>query len=195
MQKSIGPAPSLGVAPYGEAPPELYEASRWYACRTRSRAEKKVESLFARSGIEGYLPLVVQERQWADRRKRVALPLLPGYLFARFQLGKIGEVLRTPGVVAVAEPNGYPTPVREEELEAVRCLVSGVNETGRVPSSSDFLESGEEVMVQDGPFQGMRGILTEKRGKRRVVIRISALRHAISIEMERELLRAAPSRM
>ena len=103
---------SLDVRP--AAPPELYRVARWYVCRTRARAEKQVERLLVRSGVECYLPLIEQERQWVDRRKLVAFPLFPGYVFAQFTLCQIHEILRTPGVVTILRTNGYPSPMCDD---------------------------------------------------------------------------------
>ena len=170
-------------------PPEPYRVPRWYACRTRARAEKQVDRLLARSGVECYLPLIEQERQWTDRRKRVAFPLFAGYLFARFDLCNIHKVLRTPGVVTIVRTNGYPTSLRDEEIDSVRRMVDGVNRTGIVPSPVDYVETGQEVVVTDGPFQGMRGMLLQTRGGTRVLVRLSAIRQAMSVELDRAALR------
>lgn len=172
---------------------DAYKVPRWYACRTRSRAEKQVDRLFSGAGFESYLPLVELERQWADRKKRVAFPLFPGYVFARFRLGEMHEILKTPGVVTVVRVNGYPTPIREEELESVRRLVAGVNQTGVMPSPSDYLEEGQEVVVAEGPFKGMYGVLLEVKGKASVVVRLSAIRQAVRVTLDRRLVR--PARM
>lgn len=171
------------------APPELYERPHWYACRTRARAEKKVETRLERSGIETFLPLVEREREWADRTKRVAMPLFPGFVFARFPLTRLQPVMTTYGVATVLRPNGYPTPVRTEEIDSLRRLVEGANATGTAPEPADFLEPGEEVLVVSGPFQGMRGVLLEKRGGARVAVRIEALRQATSVEVGRGAVR------
>lgn len=170
-------------------PPELYAEPRWYACRTRSRAEKAVARRLAGSGLESYLPLLRQERQWADRMKRVEMPLFPGYVFARFDLTRLHEVIVTPGVATVVRANGQPTPLREVELESVRALVAGANETGMVPSAVPELEAGRQVVVAEGPFQGVRGTLVEERGAHRVVVRLGAVRQAVAIEIDRRLLR------
>jgi hypothetical protein len=47
------------------------------------------------------------------------------------------------------------------------------------------------VIVAHGPFSGIRGVLVEDRGRSRVVIRLSALRKALSVELPREIVRAA----
>lgn len=173
-----------------DAPAELYRAPHWFACRTRARAEKQVARLLDERGIECYLPLVDRERQWADRTKVVAFPLFPGYVFARFELTALHDVITTPGVVTVLRPNGYPTPVRDDEVEAIRALVRGANETGSPPEPADYLEPGDPVVVTDRPFEGMRGVLIEHRGGARVAVRIDALRQAASVALDRSVLEA-----
>src|SRR2546425_62460 len=166
---------------------------RWYACRTRPRAEKLADRLLRLRGVESYLPLLEQVRQWTDRRKRVGFPLFPGYVFARFGSGMVHEVLRTPGVVTIIRNDGCPTPVRAEELESIRILVACVNAGNAPPEPVEFLQAGQEVLVARGPFSGIRGVLVEDRGRARVVIRLSTLRKALSVELPRENLRAAAS--
>ena len=182
----FGPGP-------GDARGELYGASTWHACRTRGRAEKKVDRLLAGAGIESYLPLIVREREWADRRKRVAFPLFPGYIFARFKLTELYDVLRTPGLVTVVQLDGHPTPVRDEEIDSVRALVEGVNATGHLPTPGDYLLPGDEVEVVEGPFRGMRGVLLQERGDVRVVVRLASIRLAVGVEMNRQFLQPAQS--
>jgi len=174
--------------PQGHASPEVPGVSRWYVCRTRSRAEKQVERLIAGAGFGVYLPVVERERQWSDRIRRVGFPLFPGYIFVRFRPDELLTVLRTPGVSSVLRQNGHPTPVREAELESVRVLVRGANHTGVAPFPVDFMEPGEGVLVVSGPFHGMRGQLLEERGSTRVVVQIWAMKQATSVELSRELV-------
>lgn len=163
---------------------------RWYVCRTRARAEKRVDRLLSSRGIESYVPVVEQVRQWSDRTKRIGFPLFPGYVFARFRLALIHELLGTPGIVTVVQVNGHPTPLRDEELESVRVLVCGLNRTGELPKPVQYVEVGEEVIVTRGPFVGVRGVLAEVRGRTRVVVRLSVLRQAVSIELPRGCVQA-----
>ncbi len=166
-------------------PHRLYRRPHWFACKTRSRSEKKTALLLGRQGIDTYVPLVKREREWSDRTARVGFPVFPGYIFARFDLTRLHEVLGLPLVAAVARPNGYPTPVREEVLESVRRMVEGANEAGVMPQPEDFLAVGDPVKVVSGPFEGMEGILIEVKGTTRVAIRIPVLRQASSVEVSR----------
>lgn len=172
-----------------DPPPRVYTCSAWYACRTRARSEKKVRQLLQSLGVESYLPVVEKTREWSDRSKRVEFPLFPGYIFARFALMRLQDILRTPGLVEVVRMNGHPTPVREEELESVRSLVQGTKDTGVEPRSHEYLIRGQEVEVVLGPFQGLSGLLVEMRGTTRVVVQLSAIRLAVSVELSPRAVR------
>jgi transcription antitermination factor NusG len=163
--------------------------ARWYACRTRSRAEKKVLTALESRRVEAYLPLIPRDRQWADRIKKVHFPLFPGYVFARFDLGGLGHVIQTPGLTEIVGVGGRPVAVSDQEIESVQALVYGVERTGLEPHASDYLVVGEAVEVIDGPFRGMQGTLLDIRGETRVVVRLGAIRQALGVEMERRYLR------
>ena len=171
------------------SPLEVYEETKWYVCRTRARAEKRVGELLGRAGYDAYVPLVVRERQWADRRKLVAFPLFPGYAFARFGLTQYDDVLSTPGLVEVVRANGHPSPVHPEELESVRLLVAGAEKMGIEPDPVDFCEPGDPVRVTRGPFSGMTGLLLHRRGAAQVAVRLTSIRQALSIVLDRAYIR------
>jgi transcription antitermination factor NusG len=163
--------------------PDSVDGSRWYACRTRARAEKKVDRLLSAAGVTSYVPLVERVRTWSDRSKRVAFPLFPGYVFARSTLASLPEIVRTPNLIEIVRVNGAPTPIRETEIESIRSLVHGSQLVGEEPSVHEYLVRGQEVRVTQGPFQGMQGILTEVRGKTKIIVRLAAIRQAVSVEM------------
>ncbi|MBM4277986.1 MAG: antitermination protein NusG, partial [Deltaproteobacteria bacterium] len=53
----------------------------WYAIYTQSRHEQKVNDRMLKKKIETFLPLIEKWSRRKDRRKRIHLPLFPGYLF------------------------------------------------------------------------------------------------------------------
>ena len=79
--------------------------------------------------------------------------------------------------------NGAPTPIRETEIESIRSLVHGSQAIGQEPAAHEYLVRGQEVRVMQGPFKDMVGILTEVRGKTKIVVRLTAIRQAVSVEM------------
>jgi transcription antitermination factor NusG len=172
------------VIPNDGTPPELYLDSHWFVFGTRARAEKQVERMIRHAGIEVFLPLVERESRWADRVKRIGFPLFPSYVFVHFRLAELNDVLPLPGVTGVLTPNGYPTPVREEEMDSLRRLVHGSSVSGVVPAPTptDLLRPGSEVRVVSGPFEGMRGCCSKTAAGRgwRCTSRRSGRRRASS---------------
>lgn len=161
----------------------------WYACYTRSRHEKQVDRLLQERGFETFLPLVPRVSQWKDRRKVVEWPLFPSYVFGRFEAEDMQRVLATPGVAGLVKTNGRPARIDDAELENVRrfahALAGGEVEVEQRP----FLTEGEWVEVMDGPFQGIRGIVVQRRNRRRVLIGLKAIGQALEIDIDTRALR------
>lgn len=152
----------------------------WYAVRTRSRHEKVVRDQLAAKSLEPFLPLWTRWSRWKDRRKQIAIPLFPGYCFAHFQLAEKLLVLKTPGVVGIVGVNGTIESVSSEEIEAIRTLVNGPLRYDPCP----FLAEGMEVEVVRGPLMGVRGRLLRKDRGARLVISVTLIRQAASVEID-----------
>jgi transcription antitermination factor NusG len=176
------------------APAALYLEPRWYACYTRARHEKQVHELLLQRGRESYLPLVPQLRQWKDRKKLVELPVFPSYVFSRFTLRDVHDILTIPGVSTIVRSNGYPTPIADREIENVRKFADALAETGTLPEIRPLITEGQWVRVQEGPFNGVEGIVLEQRGRKRVLVGLKAIGHGLEIDVDTRVLRliAAP---
>ena len=53
----------------------------WYVLRTRPNFEKKVNLQIIKKKIVTFLPLIPTIRIWSDRKKKIFIPLFPGYIF------------------------------------------------------------------------------------------------------------------
>src|SRR5581483_6668329 len=73
-------------------------AYRWYPVYTHPRAEKKACQALVSKGIETYLPLRRQQKQWSDRKKWVDEPFIKSYLFVHITEHDQTEVLMTRGI-------------------------------------------------------------------------------------------------
>jgi transcription antitermination factor NusG len=167
----------------GHAPELLYDAPHWYACYTRSRHEKAVEALLLRQQIESYLPTTVRESQWQDRRKLVRFPLFPGYVFGRFTLRQLSQVLSTRGVATVVSARGYPSPIPDAEIESVRRVSLAVASGAAELHPAALMQKGNWVRVCAGPFVGVEGVVVERRGRRRVLVGISAIGQGVEVDI------------
>lgn len=175
---------AVTFAPDRESTPRaLYYTPKWYACSTRSRHEKQVGHLFGRRGIESFLPLVSQVSQWKDRKKTVLWPLFPGYIFCRFALKDLSQVLTTRGVAAVIGIRGHPEPIAAAEIESVRLCARAASAADIVLVPAPLVSEGRRVRISAGPFLGVEGIVLEHRGRGRVLVGIAAIRQGVEVDV------------
>jgi transcriptional antiterminator RfaH len=164
----------------------------WYACYTRARHEKRVQALLEERGFEVYLPLIDRVRQWKDRRKTVHWPLFPSYVFSRFDIRDAHRVLAVPGVSWLVKSNGRAAPIAAEELQNVRRFVNALKTAGLEPEPRPFLAKGDWVEVMGGALKGVRGVIVESRGRRRVVIGLQVIGQGLEVDINTDLLRRLP---
>jgi len=179
-----------------QVPQVLYEEPRWYACYTHGRHEKRVAAQLLERGIESYLPLLSHARRYKDRTATVTLPVFPSYVFGRFALRDLRQVLTTFGVATVVRSRGYPAPIPDAEIEQVRRMMERAELSGVEPELEEMVE-GERVRVVGGPFQGVEGVVVQRRGTERVLVGLHAIGQGLSVEVERshlESCRTAPDR-
>lgn len=163
---------------------------RWYACYTRARAEKKVDELLPRAGIETYLPLMPRERQWADRKKMVDWPLFPSYVFARFALREISTVLRVPGVATVVRLGGEYVPLEESEIANIRRFADAIAQKGwDALQPVTYIDVGERVKVVNGPFVGVEGLVLRRKNRNRLLVGLSAIQQGFAVDIPAEYLK------
>ena len=155
---------------------------QWYALYTRSRFEKKLLVELASRQIEVFLPMREVLRQWKDRRKKIWIPLFPGYIFVNYVDTSENRyrVLNIPGAVRFVGICGRPDPVPEEQITAIRRFL----ETSLSIDPYPYIRIGTQVEVTAGPLAGVRGMLIEKRGKFRFVVQVDLIRQAVSVEID-----------
>lgn len=151
------------------------QTDSWFVIWTESRAEKKVEARIAALGLSAWLPTVTERHRWTDRWRNVICPLFPGYLFARS--GQVGwhEVLRTPGVLTVVKHEGRPALLSDGFVARLR---DAIERAGTAPEAVTRMVEyvpGDEVVVQEGPLSGLRGLVREVRGGRQIMIWVSEI--------------------
>lgn len=154
--------------------------ARWWALRTRARHEKQVRDRLAVGGIEQLLPTVMRLSQWKDRKKKIEVPLFAGYCFARFPWQDRLPVMQVPGVAQIVGGGHRPEPIPDEEIEALRALM-----TSTLPYDvHPYLKEGMPVEVIRGPLEGVRGILLRKDKPFRLVISVNLIRQSASVEID-----------
>ena len=130
--------------------------------------------------MEHFLPLYESVRRWKDRRKKLQLPLFPGYIFVRLALSERMKVLEVAGVVKFVGFNGTATALPATEIEALRNGLGGsVNATPH-----PYLKAGRRVAIKSGPLAGLEAILLRRKGLYRVVVSVDLLMRSIMVDVD-----------
>lgn len=156
----------------------------WYALKVRTKAEPFIGASLRNKSFETFLPTYTQSRAYSDRVKKVEVALFPGYLFCRLDIEKRLPILTTPGVEYIVSFDRIPQPVPEEEIEAIRRVLSAGGKAKPWP----YLKVGDKVRVMTGPFTGVEGLLASEKGNERLILSITMLQRSVAVEIDRELI-------
>jgi transcription antitermination factor NusG len=161
----------------------------WFALYVKSRTEKKVAAEFDGLGIDYYLPLIKQLKQWSDRKKWVQEPLFKSYIFVHILPEQYYEVLKVTHVVKYISFEGKAVKIPPQQIEAIKYYLEE-----ELPEQEENLtwEKGKKVEVISGNMTGLIGELIEVKRKHKVRIRIEAVNQMIYIQIPKTKLRIIP---
>ena len=159
------------------------DTPKWYALHTRSRFEQKVYDGISGKSLEVFLPRVQVMSRRKDRRKKILVPLLPGYVFVHFDMNPetYWDIVKTTGVVRMIGFEGKPVAAREEEIASLMIL----DGTDRTVQNRAYMSRGDRVMIMEGPFKGLVGFYLRHKGQsKKVVVSIELLHRSLAVELE-----------
>lgn len=158
----------------------------WKVIYVSSRAEKKVSERLQQEGIEAYVPLKKELKQWSDRKKMVETPLINGYVFVNPQPSQRDKVLQFQGVIQYVRYNGADAQVREIEIEALRSIEEkGYYVEGKFASN---LNAGDLVKIQHGPFKGLYGTVKTQTNESLYYISIEGIGYSLTVKVPEEII-------
>jgi transcription antitermination factor NusG len=158
----------------------------WYAIHTKSRHEELVNSGLTSKFYHAFLPKIEVWSKRKDRRKRIHIPMFPGYLFV--ELDRITnenklDILKTFGVVRILGKfvGHEPIPIPDEKIDAIQRLVSSKVEVRHF----QYPKVGETARIIDGPFKGIEGtVLQTELDKELFVISVDILQRSVAIRLQ-----------
>ncbi|HDZ24346.1 MAG TPA: UpxY family transcription antiterminator [Desulfobacteraceae bacterium] len=157
--------------------------AKWYALHTRSRFEQKVFEGLRSKDLEAFLPRVQVMSRRKDRRLKIHVPMIPGYVFVRSVLTPENyyPIITTIGVVRMVGFKGEPVPANEDEISSLMIL----DGTDRTVQNRAYMKKGERVMIMEGPLKGLVGFYLHHKGKSgRVVVSVELLKRSVEVEIE-----------
>tara|TARA_B100001250_G_scaffold403972_1_gene419214 strand:+ start:1193 stop:1729 length:537 start_codon:yes stop_codon:yes gene_type:complete len=153
----------------------------WYVIRVRSQAERLVQLGLYNKRFEVLNPTYQTLSKRKDRRKVLNIPIFKGYMFIRSILNHEChlEILKTPGVVEILKSQNGPTPVPNEQIRNVLLLEGYVGDC----FFGNNLETGDPVLVREGPLSGLRGII-ERIDRKNLHIHVDAIPGSVMIKID-----------
>lgn len=166
---------------------------RWYVLRASYNRELMAADMLIDAGIYAY---VVKRYTWVEvdkRRKRILEILLPNMLFAYLTPYEAECLVRNdeahpspiPSLSTVLSfyydhfhENEYgknpPATVPEHEMRNFILATCSANENLLLLKGNDYrFKGGEEVLVIEGEFKGVRGRVIRAKGQQRILVQLS----------------------
>lgn len=148
---------------------------QWLVAYVQSCLEKKTAQRLAAMGIECYLPVQSEIRQWSDRRKRVERLVIPMMIFVHVtpQERPLPLSLQAVSRYMVLRGESTPAVIPDEQMDRFRFMLDYSPEA--VEMCSAPLAPGDAVKVIKGPLAGLEGELITVNGKSKVAVRLDML--------------------
>lgn len=158
----------------------------WRALYVASRSEKKVTERLIELGLEAYVPLKKEKRQWSDRKKIVITPLINGYVFVKINGQQRDLVFKANAVIQYVKFNGSDAIIKEEEINVLK----NIEEKGYYAEASilEKYSAGERTLIKYGQFKGMTGIVERISGKEIYTISLESIGYSVKINLPSEVL-------
>jgi transcriptional antiterminator RfaH len=159
------------------------ESSAWYCARTKPKHEHiAAANLRKNLNLEVFHPRLRIERATRRGVMRVSEPLFPCYIFFRCIIEeKLGEIQCTNGVNTVVHFARRIPKIADAVIEELKECFEG-EETMTV---EDRLSPGDEVIVVDGAFRGMRAfVLRVMPARKRVQVLLDVLGRPTPAEVD-----------
>lgn len=148
---------------------------RWLVAYVQSCLEKKTAARLSAMGIEYYLPVQSEIRQWSDRRKRIDRLVIPMMIFVHVtpQEQYIPLTLQAISRYMVLRGESTPAIIPEEQMERFQFMLDYSLEA--VETCNTPLATGDKVKVIKGPLAGLEGELITIDDKCKIIVRINML--------------------
>ena len=130
---------------------------KWFVANTRFRRELRAQESFTALGINAYVPVYEEKREWSDRTKKTTTPAISGYIF--FQAESINYTLvnLNPYLKNVLRRFGKAVEVKSSEINAMKnCLKNYTEEVS--------FNTGDNVKILSGCLKNKEGIVETVEG-------------------------------
>ncbi len=158
---------------------------KWYALYVQVNHEKEVTNRLEQKELSCFLPLLETWSKRRDRRKKIQLPMFPGYVFVQVMLDGSANLtlVKTPGALSLLHNSEGPLSIPSYQIENLKTLILSTQPL----QVHCYLKEGDLVRVMRGPLAGCVGILKRTDPKRgRLVVSVDIIKQSVSVELDLE---------
>ena len=160
----------------------------WYLVHTKPRQEDIALANLERQGYECHLPQMRIERIRRRKAEVATEPMFPRYLFIRLDSSDQGKswspIRSTLGVSQLVHFGGRAAKVDDTLVDLLR-------QRERALPTEAMFQSGDSVVIADGPFAGIEAIYQTADAERRAFILLEILAKPVSMHIDAGRLRKA----
>jgi transcription termination/antitermination protein NusG len=143
-----------------------------------------VHDQLAAKGFDMFLPTIDVWSQRAGVRRRIPMPMFPGYLFLRHAMDKASyiDVRKARGLAGIlGERWDCLATVPQDEIEAIHTVLRA--RAAVLPHA--YLRDGQRVRITRGPLANVEGILVrQKPHQGLLVLSVDLLQRSVAVEVD-----------
>jgi len=165
----------------------------WYCARTKPKHEHiAAANLVRQVGLEVFNPRLRIERATRRGPVRTVEPLFPCYIFLRCERSQMMDIRFVNGVSTLVHFGDEVPPVPDAIIADLRSCF----ESEEPMPVEDRLESGADVIIAEGAFRGLSGVvLRSMPARRRVQVLMDVLGRPTLVEVDRSAVTLENRRM
>ena len=162
---------------------DVVTEKHWFALYTKPRAEFKAAEQLAANEIEYYLPTITKVKQWSDRKKKVTEPVMRGYIFIyATEIERLVSVEQF-SIIRCVFDRGRAAKIPDWQIDNLKKMLNIKTDV----FIHDGLIPGKKVLINDGPFEGIIGVIKElENGKNTIAVSIDLLNRSILAHLPKE---------
>ena len=111
------------------------------------------------------------------RKKKLLLPVFPGYVFIQASPKQMITVYQTRGFIRFVSTNNIPDVISNRRMSNIMNVLDGEFEV-----LEDHFRTGDSLLIESGPLMGMEGTLIEDRSGSKFVLHLREINKHVVVD-------------
>jgi transcriptional antiterminator RfaH len=154
----------------------------WFALYTKPRNEFKAAQQLKEINVDYYLATYFRMRQWSDRKKKIEEPVLKSYIFIYADERQRLDALELQAISRCVFDKGRPAVIPEWQIDNLKNFLAAEAEF----KVHNLILPGTEVLIQDGPFAGTKGVILKTKKSKDLAVTIEWINRTITAHLSED---------